>query len=343
MAFPFIFQDSFESGATGAWTSETDTAAQLDVTHYSALARYDWPGAVPYDGAYAMRTVLSGGTADAFVKENALNIAVGGNTFFSIPIWISPDFTATADDTINIFESQDTGNVIEATFGLRVVATSGVINFGIGEVVPTSWSPLDIERGVWYIIDLDITIDSGAGNDGTIDMYITKSGSPAQETVSATQVASLDQGAITHGVLGVQNQLATTTGTILFGGLTQDDARVFPRTRRYDDTFLLTQSGHAFIGHGQIDNVTLLSGAGTDNVLKVYDTDVANTNDPASVVIELSNTANNETVDPAGVPANIVRGCYVELTGTNPRALLKTCKTVAFSDATVRNYGIRRT
>lgn len=342
MAFPWVFEANFESGDNSEFNTETDTANQLDFPHYSELARFPWSGAVPFDGAYVMRCTLSGGTADATLTATDMNIAANTTNYVKFEIYIDPDFNATVNDTVNLLEMQQTSNAAEATFGLRYVAATNVINFGIGETAPTSWSALEIEKNVWYTIELAIDVENAGANDGTIDLYITKSGTLASSAVSATQVTSLDQEAITHGVLGIQGHLATTTGVILFNSLTHDDARIYPKTRRYDDTHLLTKSSHVFVGKGRVDNVTMLSGVGTNNILKIFDTDTADVTDATTSVLELANTANNETVDPAGVPVDLVRGCYVQLAGTNPRAIVKICRNVANSDATVRNQGMRR-
>jgi hypothetical protein len=309
MAFPYVYESDFETGTTTGegWDSETDTASQLDIAHYKTLANLPWPTCAPFKGAYALRATLSGGTADAFLTEGDINIAADGTNYFRFYIWLSPTFTGTANDTINIFEGIATATV-EFTFGLRVVAATNVVNFGIGETAPTSFTTQAIERGVWYCIELAVHVDDGASNNGTIDLYLTKEGEPSSDDVAATQVASLDQGAITSGVLGVQDHLATTTGTILIDQFVQDDARVYPITRRFDDTVLLTKSGHAFVGRGIVDNITLMSGAGTDST---------------NTVAELKNTANNELVDPAGMPVDCVRGAYVVLSGTTPRARVK--------------------
>lgn len=335
MAFPWIFQSNFEAGTVGEWDSETDTGSQLDVAHYSELARFPWPTAAPLSGAYCLRLRLTGGTADAVVTEGDLNVAADALSWFGFGIWFSPNFTATANDTVNLLELQETGNAAMATFGFRVVSATGVINLGIGKAAPTTFSSAALERGVWYWVDLRVELDDGGTNDGTIDLYVTRVGDPAATTVHATQVATLDQTAVTHGVLGAQDHLATTKGVILIDDFIQDDLRVYPPTSRYPYEVMLTKSGHAFVGTGTITNVTLLSGAGTDNVLKVFDTDIADTLNAESVLVELKNTANNETVDPAGMPIQVRRGAYVQLSGTNPRALVS-IGAGARSDARVR-------
>ena len=102
----------------------------------------------------------------------------------------------------------------------------------------------------------------------------------------------------------------------------------------------MTASGHAFVGPGKICNATLLSGVGTAERLRVYDTDRGNTDDLSNVVLELNNTAANETVDPAGVPVWCHRGAYVQLSGDSPRAVLETIPS-ALSDGAVRSLAQR--
>lgn len=342
MSFPFIFESNFEQGSNAEWDSETDTGSQLDFPHYSELARLPWHVAAPFRGAYCMRATLSGGTADAFVLEGDIDIAADANRFIRFMLWISPDFTGSANDTIHLLELQSSGPVIEAVFGLRIVAATNVINFGIGETAPTSFGSLEIERGKWYSVELDITLDDGGSNDGTIDLYVTPEDEHSATAVHATQVASLDQAAVIQGVLGVQNHLATTTGTILFDQVVFDDTRVYAIKDRYKQTQLLTKSAHVFVGTGEICHVELLPGAGTDCVLSIYDTNTADTTDADKLTMELKNTANNQYV-PSDLKRCITRGCYVTLAGTNPRALITFTKTPAYgSPGMLRMYAKRR-
>ena len=343
MAFPFIFEANFETGDASEWDSETDTVSQLDFPHFSELARFPWSTAAPFTGAFCMRAVLSGGTADAFVLAGAIDLVLAARRFVKFDIWFSPDFTGTADDTFSLFEVQSAGPVIEGAFGARIVAATNVINFGIGELAPTSFGSLPIERGVWYTVELDLTLDDGASNDGIIDLFVTREGEPAATAVHATQVASLDQLAVVQGVLGVQNHLATTTGTILFDNLRFDDARVFPDRDRFKREHLLTKSGHLFVGPGVVERLDLLSGAGTDNVATVHDTDAGNTDDAGNIKAELKNTANNELVS-IDSPVQVSRGVFVALSGTNPRCLATIGRNaMGHSVANIRELGLGRT
>jgi hypothetical protein len=310
MAFPWIYESNFEQGTNGEWNSETDTASQLDFPAYTELARFPWPNCIPYSGAYCMRAVLSGGTADAFVEEADIDIANTVNRFFRFHIWIDPDFTGTADDTINLFEARS-ASAEEVTFGLRIVASTDVINFGIGKVAPTTFGGQDIERGVWYCIELDATLQTGGT--GTIDIYATREGETAATAVFATQVGSLTQIAVTNGRLGVQDHLATTTGTILFDDFIMDDARVYPEPR-FPRQKIFTKTGHMFVGPGYIEAAALLTDEAT-NLMRLWDTDVADVNATQSFTIEFD--LDNQTAYSG--PMFFQKGCYVELSGTDPR------------------------
>lgn len=342
MAFPFIFESNFEAGDNSDWDSETDTVSQLDFPHYSELARFPWSRCAPVDGAFCMRATLAGGTADAFVTEGDLNIAAAETAFVKFNMYFSSTFDATADDTVNVLELQETGNAAQITFGFRYVAATDVINFGIGKAAPTSFGAEPIKKNTWYTIELDATLDDGGSDDGTVDLYVTEMDQKAASVVHATQIASLDQAAVTHGVLGIQDHLATTTGVMLFDNFVMDDARVYPNKSYPDSVILLTKSGHAFVGPGMIDNASLLSGAAADCVLTIFDTDTGNVLDARNIVTELKNTANNELIDAASPEMTVYHGCYVQISGTNPRALIQMVHQYK-SINLVRIHGARRT
>jgi len=342
MAFPYVFQGNFEDGTLGNFDSETDTASQLDFPHYTELARYPQKGMVPYAGAYAMRVALTGGTADAYLVEADVNIAAAATNYFRFPLYISPDFAATADDTINILELLASATV-EACFGLRIVAATGVINFGVGETAPTDFTSFAIERGVWYTVELLVTVDDGASNDGVISLYVTRDGNDHTDTVEAT-VTALDQGAITDARFGVQDHLATTTGTLLFHGLTQDDGRLYPEGR-YLNHKNITINQHLFVGRGDVDLVALLKTSATNEVARLYDTDHGEAHD-LHFVCDLRAGA-TEMID---TTLHFSHGCFISLTGTNPVAGITihgkgAYRThdgpQAYNDALVKAHGLR--
>lgn len=314
-----VFTSNFEIGAlvdaTYGWDSETDTVSQLDICHYKEAARYPWPGAAPYAGAYCMRAVLSGGTADAYVKEGDIDISAAATTYFHFNVWFSPTFTGTSNDTFALFEAQTAGQVVVVSIGARIVAATNVINIGAGLAAPTSFAAQDIQRGVWYTIEVKVLLDSGVGNDGTIDVYVTRAGDPAQGTAQIS-LTGLDQAAVTDGYLGIQDQLATTTGVILYDNFIQDGARLYPRARYAMDPVLtgVAESGHVFVGPGWIAGAAILGG--TSPTMILYDTDTADTTNATSYQISLATASTNQSS--VGGHIKFEKGCYVVLGGTSP-------------------------
>ena len=334
MSFPWLSECGFEEGTKGHFDTETDTETRLDFPHYSVLAKT--PGLpAPFRGAYCMRANLAndGSPADALVQETgSWDTAASGSIFFRLMFYVTPDITMADADEFAIFQLWSGASTVEGGAYINYTTANG-LRIGIGETSASAFLPLT--TGMWHCLELKFVVDSGAGNDGTIDGWL--------DGAAFTQVTALDQGAITSGVVGAIGQDAgTTKGYVLFDDILADDARIGPIVERFSSHMLMTISGHAFVGPGVVDHVQLLSGAGTDNAVSVFDTDVAYTTDSLNVVQELKNTANTQGVDPAAQPCfDLKRGCYVSLSGTNPRAIVK-FRSKYQSDGAIRSYAARR-
>ncbi len=337
MAHPWLFEANFEDGTSGEWDSDTVNTL-LDFPHYTTLAAIPG-GGLPFRGAYCMRVAM-GDANDHTVTEGDMDITTGNTAWTRFYLFLAKDVDATSDDTINIFEIQETGNAVEFAIGLRFTAATDAIELGIGVVTPTVFGTTLLERDRWYAIEASFAIDTAATN-GAATVFLD-GGSHA--TISSIQAT----GAITHGVLGTQLTLSTTTGTILFDQFVFDDLQIFPFKRRFVEQLLVTATNeHVFVGNGKIENVTLLGPDNADGVLTIYDTDEADTNDASNIIVELRNTAGDEVVDPASLPARVTRGAYVTLSGTGTRgsrALVSICAAQGWgSDGAIRNYAARRT
>ena len=315
MAFPYIFAANFESGDLTEFDSQSDTDGILDAAHYSELARLPFSTCTPYSGAYCARIVPAGGTNDATLVEADINIADTVTSHFHFNLWWGPDFDATADDTFVLLELQGAASAVVVSLGARYVAATDVINIGVGSAttgaVPSTFAGLDMLRNTWYTIEMAANIETNAT--GTIDVFITKAGDAAQTTADIA-LTSQDHIAVTDGIFGLQDHLATTTGTILLDNFIQDDARVFP-VSRYPLHPVFTKSGHAFVGPGHLDIAGLLTDE-ANNIMRLWDTDEADTNATQSFVVELDI---NGTFTSFTGPIKFQNGCYVELSGTDPR------------------------
>lgn len=337
MAFAFLSEAGFEDGTRDHFDAESDGGARLDFPHFSDLARM--PGLpAPYRGAFCMRVDLAPSVTDAYVQETgSWDTAASGTIFFRFAFWFGGVPVMASGDIFAIFQLWSGVADVEATVGIEYTDANGYRLFINETASAASAQFLPLSLNTWHMVELKAVIDSGVGNDGTLDLWL--------DGAAAAQRTGLDQVAITSGVVGVLGQDAgTTKGILLFDEIFADDARLFPVVDRYPDEMLVTKSGHVFVGPGCIDNVSLVAGAATDNVLSLFDTDVGNVNDASNIAVELKNTANNEIVDPAGMPVEVKRGCYVSMTGTNPRGLVKIGRAHAYSsDGAVRGYGSRRT
>jgi len=331
MAFPWILESNFEQGTSTEWTSSSgESAGVFDFPHYSVLSN-QVTAPVPYRGAYCMRIVTASAT-DRTVTSTTIAIADQGTAFFRWYMWIGTEFTGTADDTLNIFELQQAGGTIEQSVSLRVTAATNLLEIGVGDgVVATSF--VSFPRGRWVNVELQAKVSTTGV--GTMTLFL--------DEVSAIALTTLTQAAaVGQGVLGTQNTLATTTGGIYLDQFIMDDARIYGLPIRYPENVLLTKTGHVFVGTGVVENASLLSGVATDNVLQIFDTDQNNTLHAGRMKLELKNVVNSDIVDPAGVPVQLQRGCYVVLSGTNPRAMI----TVGFaqgyySQGRIKQHGVQ--
>ena len=331
MAFPFVTEGNFEDGTLGHFDTESDSATRLDFAHYSDLARI--PGlSAPWRGAYVMRVNLATATTDAYVQETgSWDMTAGTNDLYlRTYFYLSPDLVMATTNEFKLVDFWSSTNTPEAGAMVNFTTANG-FRLGIGKATASSFLPLTL--GEWHCLEL--FFDPAGSSNGTLDGWL--------DGASFTQVTGLTNADITSGVVGVIGQDAgTTRGYVLFDQVITDDARIFPDVDRYTEEVVLTKSGHVFVGHGELENLTLGAGAATDCVAEVYDTDTGTTSAFGNRKIRLTNTANSETVDPAGVPIRVRRGCYVSLSGTNPQAIAKIKQCGAYSEGTVRAHGLNR-
>ena len=334
MAYPWIFESNFEAGTNAEWDSEGDTGSKLDFPHYTTLAAI--PGMpAPYRGAYCMR-IQCGDTNDHTLIEGDIDIATGATRYFRWYMFISSDFSATADDNFSIFELQQAAGTQVYVVGIQIEADDETCKVWVAENdTPETVSGNVLPKGRWFLVEVVANVDTAAAN-GDITVYID--GGEWVSLATAVQNAA----AVGRGVLGTQATLSTTTGTLLFDQFVMDDAQVYGFNQRFPTTVRLTKSAHVFVGPGAIESISLLSATGTADV---YDTDVANTNDASAKRIELDSGGNYVSNDSM---TQFDRGCYVVLAGTNPVVEVKLSRTAFgptayFSDGAIRHYASRRT
>ena len=128
--------------------------------------------------------------------------------------------------------------------------------------------------------------------------------------------------------LGAIDQSGDITGTIYFDDFAIDDARLYDDNSAHNGalsggSMLLTKSGFAFLGAGTIDQVLLVDGGSGNCTVKVYDTDKPNQLPLGSLRESLATVTANTTARTFVHGFSVKAGAYVELSGTNPQAIIK--------------------
>ena len=334
MAFPFVFESNFETGDSSEWDSLSGSVASI--AHYTKLANISG-SAIPFRGAYAFLVDLrAGNTNDQILTEGDIDIADGATRYFRFYLHASKDFTATADDTFNIFELQQAGGTVEISLGMRITASSNLLEIGIGDgTAPTSF--VTFTRGVWTCVELLATVSTGGA--GVVTLFLD--GGQVATLTSQTHAA-----AVGAGVLGTQNTLSTTTGCLVFDQFVMDDARIYGLDKRFPTYLDVTKTQHVFVGPGALSGAAL-SSTTSDNTVTFYDTDTANSTRGQSRVAALANAG----IPGIEGPVFFEKGCYAVLGGTSPTAAVYLAQSSEkpgvhgpehWSDGSIRQYAFNR-
>jgi len=222
---------------------------------------------------------------------------------------------------------------------------------------PSTDSTRQVKLGVWHTIELKMHVVTG-GATGDITLYVTEAGQEPSETATAT-LGSIQNAAVTEGLLGVQDHKATTKCTILMddfqysGTAAASGTRIYPTKNRFSTTrqFVrtsLTKTGgafHAFVGQGTVKNITWNTGGTVDGLLNVYDTDTAQ-NHAGNRKTGAQQAVASETIDLASVPFEVIRGCYIETDSAaaeNQEVIVEIARASNwFSDGNMRRFAHKR-
>ena len=313
MAHPWDVEFNFETGDNTQWTTETDTASQLDFPSYRTLAALP-QGVVPYTGAYCMRIVLGANTTRASLETTVATAGDNEAGSFQFNIMLLDDLRnthASTTDHFGILEFEDAGTS-ELSVNLSITAADVVTMSVADNIAGASSAPQSaaLERNVWYTASIVYNIDESANSDGDMTLYLTKEGSLAA-TVSSSTDSSMTQGHPDQLNLGTQLVATETLGTILFDNFIQDSdtTRLWPRKHRWPKQRKLTKSGHLFVGAGTIEKASFTA-VGDADEMHIYDTDTANKNDETDIVGQAKSQGADETIYLPG-PIHVRRGAYV--------------------------------
>lgn len=334
----YLLDADFDEGVldTTVFNGTTvDTQAKFVIRHYTYLIQ-QLRRELAYRGAYCVDLNLALGTADAYVESTLVATALAGTLWFRFMLCVE-DLVMASLDAFSLLEVQSAGPVTEAMVGIRrTAAGNNEVYAGethnAGTTVGSSLLP------GWHCIELGLLLDSGGGNDGTLQLFVDG------YQVGAT-ITTLDQAAITQMRFGAMRlDAGTTSGMVLLDNLVAATYRVGGFPQRWPQTVVLTKSGHVAVGNGSYEDFYLMPGGPLDNHALLYDTDEANT--VAELAFVGPDIANSAPYGLNGYIAshrdgNFHRGLYVKLSGTNPRAYI-VLRDANLSNGAIRNYAWRR-
>lgn len=321
-SFPFQFEANFEVSDASEFTATVGT--QVAVEHYKELARNGAWG-VPYRGAYALQGTF-GTDTDSYVRSTSITIGSGSVGYSRFMFYIGDDVSASTTTEVLLYTTEPA----VAGIGLRI-ESGGDIKFGIasnGSALTTS--DVVLEKGRWYTAEL--TADTTNTNTCTATL---------DDAVSVTIANGVVTGATTESRLGITGigagSLANIEGTVTLDELATDSARLYGFDSRYPQRLLVTKTSHVFVGSGNIEDIQLIAGAGTDCELNIYDTETADTN-PQNLIFRQTNNTSDEATNYNGRDKiKCHKGAYVTMSGTDPRAVISLGITSSYgSEANVR-------
>ena len=303
--FPFLFQADFESGDLSQWGTVTNpgTPAQMAAQHYTAMVQRG-VGEVPYRGAYALHCDLALGTADAFVASAA--IAAGATAGVRFMVYVGRNLRMGTGDQLTLARvdcaTDQTSLILDNTTGTPRLNMTGTYAAG-----QNRFSGLTL--GEWHCIEM------------------TTAGTALQGLVDGGGVGAPLPGLTAPGVTGIRLgtmgiDAGTTQGHILFDQVVADDTRVFGFPERYPQIVQVTSSGVVAPGMGRYQRFNLIAGHDTDNVIALYDSDIAGPGPEQLLAPTLTSALANREYHPGRQAGYFSYGLKVLMSGTNPQAMI---------------------
>jgi len=299
MVFPYTFSENFETGTKGNFDSETDTERRLNFTKGAAC----W-------GAYGMVVDLSKGSADAYLQDVGFATAANTTLYMRFMMKLEGVTFGAENDEVKILDLL-AGAVSELQLVLVYRGPEGIVleirdpDASMGR----SWIRPRMDE--WLCVEASWTVDNAGANDGRASLYIDG---------HRASVAKMDQAAFTIGRIGAMGQTGDIEGKIYFDHILVDNDRLMPCFDTPNKT--LTASGWACLGPCTIEQVRLIDGGSGNSEVEIYNTDELAYSEEDMVAYLAVTTAAPKFVQ-SDKPVSLKRGCYLKLTGTNPRAIVR--------------------
>jgi hypothetical protein len=319
MAFPWLFEENFELGTKGDFDSETDTDNRLDFAGPADLAG-DGLGVAPYRGAYVIRVNMSKSNTDAYVEDAAFGVSLGTTRWLRHYLMLSDDFTMSDGDVVNIFGVYSSGPTFEMGVGIMRKDPDGVVLVAQNAIAHTG-GPF-------------IKIVPGAGPASKSSTSLMRRIPRLGCTLTATRCSRPASPPARSLLLGLGPCLRPAISAATYIGIrscsTISACCPSPKGRwtaptSINATLTFTKSGFAFVGSGEILEVQAIDNGSDDARVKVFDADTP------KMIAEYDKRIDRRFDNHLRLqPTNFLRGAFVQLSGTNPQALVRVGKVNEF-------------
>ena len=317
MALPLEFYENFEAGTKGNFDSETDDGNRLDFPHARDLKP---SGLNAYRGAYCMRVDIGKNNNPAYLSET-ISWASGQTRYGRFRLFVGKDVQFGNNlDYVRILQFYSTGELREGRLVIGRVDPVGIV-LAVemhGETWGDNNAYFALPIGEWVTIEWLRKVDSSIGFMSALLPDVCQITSDRR--ADATNIEMRFGGFDNSGDL---------KGTLLFDEFAIDEGRL------YDDSgsahngalsgrnIVLLKSGFAFLGKGEIEHVNLIDGGSGDCRVKIYDTDDVNALPIGGLRENLATLTASSTAQSLHRGFSVSRGAYVELSGTNPQAIVR--------------------
>lgn len=318
MPHPFSFHANLETGNKDTFDSEFDPGNRLDYPGPQEFIR-DEESVFPHRGAYCGRVNLGKNSLDAYL-EKIIGLGADSTNHTRYQFRISDDIQLGDGDVVDLMVVRS-ASADEGAVCLTRIEPAGMV-LGVRDASGPVTDYLRAQPGDWICIEVQIDIDAGAANDGSLIVRIGE---------DQIRLSNLDQAPGTAIRWGAINQVGDFSGHIYYDEFFIDESRLFPdysanNLQLDNETMVFFKSGWAFVGSGEVLGCVLIDGGFSNCTLSVYDT--AELGFSVDTLKErLRTISGNPPIQQSqsiGDPLfKVQRGCYVELLGTNPSALIR--------------------
>src|SRR5688572_17439154 len=315
MALPLEFHETFEAGTKGNFDSESDASNRLDFPHQMDIGG----NMMPWRGAYLCRVNLGKSNTDAYLEEGVnwtddtirwgrFKLFVGEDVQFGNPL-----------DHVVILQFYSSTSTRESRLVLARMEPIGIAL--VVETEGESWNANNAHFkapiGEWFTVELEKRVGTSAGYLGAV--------LPGVCRITSDRAAI---GTVTKYRLGAIDQDGDIQGTIYFDDFMVDEDRLWDDPSAHNGalsggSLFFLQSGFAFLGEGVIDHVTVIDAGSNDVRVRIYDTYEPTALPAGSLRYDMRAPGASRTEQSSSNPVPFKRGAYVQLSGTNPQAIVR--------------------